>query len=247
MNAREISSMCTIGRHGVPSDFRRNLARREGPGDEIVQDNIEPQPRRHAVRCGRPQIDRTETVSGKSRNASFGIDFRFAVSRHRVKRAGLVDHVFAGLPIVAAGRGKHKPSHPRLFGKLCDTNTGAMIDVIGKTWLEVTKRIVGECRKMQHGIEPLEVGDLYVARVLEDGRHIADGAALRERAACIEIAVETDHVVSGLKQLRCENRADIAAMSSQQNTHCFDTRLFDLGSWNDGCIYRSSTGNSRAR
>jgi hypothetical protein len=64
-----------------------------------------------------------------------------------------------------------------------------MVAVVGEARLEVAERIVGECGKMQDGIDPLEIGDLDVARILENCRHIADDAPLRERAALIEVAV----------------------------------------------------------
>ena len=49
-----------------------------------------------------------------------------------------------------------------------------MIDVIGKLWLDVAQRIVGQSRKMQHSLETFEIIDFDVSRVLADGRHVTD-------------------------------------------------------------------------
>ena len=72
---------------------------------------------------------------------------------------------------------------------------------------------------MQHCVEAGEIVEFDVPRVLADGGNPTDFAALRERAARIEIAVETDHVVSRPNQHRRENRADVAQMSGHQYPH----------------------------
>src|SRR5260370_40001112 len=72
---------------------------------------------------------------------------------------------------------------------------------------------------MQHSIQTDEIGNFDVPRVLEGGRHPADFAAGRKRAARVEIAVKTDHFMSRLNQHRRKNGADVAQMPRYQHTH----------------------------
>ena len=58
-----------------------------------------------------------------------------------------------------------------------------MIDVVGKAGPEIAERIVGERGKMDDRVDALEVGELDVARIFADGRHVGDDAALRKGAA----------------------------------------------------------------
>ena len=105
------------------------------------------------------------------------------------------------------------------LGKLGEAYAGAMIGFVGQARLEVAERIVGERGEMDDAVDASEVRNFGVAGILENGRHVTDDAALRERATLVEIAVETDHVVSGLLQHRRHHRPDVTEMSSQQYAH----------------------------
>src|SRR5947209_5107094 len=94
-----------------------------------------------------------------------------------------------------------------------------MIDVIGKLWLDVAQRIVGQSRKMQHSLETFEIIDFDVSRVLADGRHMTDFPSMGECAARVKIAVKTNHFVSRLNQHRRENCANVAQVSCHQYPH----------------------------
>ncbi len=54
-----------------------------------------------------------------------------------------------------------------------------MIDLIGKSRLQIAKRIVGQGCQMKDPVEPNEVIDIDIASVLADSRHVADFAAGR--------------------------------------------------------------------
>ena len=110
-----------------------------------------------------------------------------------------------------------------------------MIDFVGKAGPEIAERIVGERGKMDDRVDSFEIGELDVARIFPDGRHIGDDAALRKGAALIEIAVEASHLVPGLEQHGGHDGADVAAMSGQQNAHCSNTLLV-LASILDGIL-----------
>ena len=63
--ARLMSSMCTIGRQGRAVALEQHLARGEGPGDEVVEHDVEAQPRRDAVGRGAAQEGGAEGVVGQ--------------------------------------------------------------------------------------------------------------------------------------------------------------------------------------
>ena len=150
---------------------------------------------------------------------AFGIDLGFAVRRDRIERAGLVDHAFAGLAVVAAGRGEDEAADAGLLGEFGDANAGAMIDVVGEVRPQIAERIVRQCGQMQDGVEAGEIVERCVTRVLLDRRHVEDRAAGRERAARIEVGVHSNDVVAGLRQHRRENGADISSMAGHQYAH----------------------------
>jgi hypothetical protein len=97
-----------------------------------------------------------------------------------------------------------------------------MIDVVGKARVQISKRIVGKGGQVNDAIEPGKIRSHGVARILTDGWHVRQAAAGGKGAARIEIAVQANHLMASLNKHRRKNRADIAQMSSHQDTH----RLF---------------------
>jgi hypothetical protein len=72
--------------------------------------------------------------------------------------------------------------------------------VVGEAGIEVAERIVEECGRCKAASTPVKIGELDVARILEDCRQIADDAALLQRAALIEVAVKANHFLPSLGQ-----------------------------------------------
>src|SRR5262249_26301696 len=104
------------------------------------------------------------------------------------------------------------------------------------------ERIIGEGRKMQHGVQSDEIGHFDVTRILADGGHRKDFTAMCECAAFVEIAVKTNHVVSRLNEHRRENSADEAKMPRYQHTHLM--RLLSSSSVQLMNSYQSFVKNS---
>ena len=112
----------------------------DGKGRQIVEDDVEAHARRHAVGGRRPQIDGAESVARQEHDVVLGLDFGIAVRRHRVQRAGLVDHVIARQAVVAARRGKQKALDPGFLREFGDMHAAAMIDVVCDVRVEVAER-----------------------------------------------------------------------------------------------------------
>src|SRR5262249_8679954 len=96
----------------------------------------------------------------------------FAVSRYRIERTGLVDHSFARLAIIAAGGGKHETTDASPLGEFSQTDTCTMVNVVGKPWPQIAKRIVGQGRQMK---DPVKAGKTIcrrITRVLACGWHV---------------------------------------------------------------------------
>ena len=68
--------------------------------------------------------------------------------------------------------------HPRLLRKFRYADASFMIDVISKTWLEIAERVIRKSRKMHYSIEAFEIIDFDISRILVDGRHMTDFAAM---------------------------------------------------------------------
>ena len=87
-------------------------------------------------------------------------------------------------------------------------------------WPQIAERIVGERGQMNHGIDAGKIARRRIARVLADRRHFGNLATGRKCAARIEVAIKAYDLMSGLKQHRRHNCADVAQMSRQQYAHC---------------------------
>ena len=98
-------------------------------------------------------------------------------------------------------------------------HAAAVIDVERYLRIEVSERIVRQSGEMDHRLDALQVALREVAHILHQGWHRHDGAAGFECAALIKVAVAADHLVTGLEQHRHHDRADVAAMPSDQNSH----------------------------
>src|SRR5262245_14227468 len=105
----------------------------EGPGDKIVENNVETHARGDAVGSSRSQIHRAEAVSGEARYVTLGLDFRSSVLGNWIERAGFVNHLLASEPVIAAGRGKYEAPDTGVPGKFCNSHTCTMIDIICQT------------------------------------------------------------------------------------------------------------------
>ena len=147
------------------------------------------------------------------------LDLGIAVRRHRVQRAGLVDHVIARQAVIAARRGKQKALDPGILRKLGHMHAAAMIDGVSDIGVEIAERVVGQRCEVNDGVNASEVFLGGVAHILADMRHHCEVAAGGEGALLIKIAVEADDLVARLQQHGHHHGSDIAKMSGNQYAH----------------------------
>ena len=189
------------------------------PGHEVVQHEIEPDPRADPIGRGGPEIDRAESVAGEFGEALLGPDLADAVGRQRIQRAGLVDEIRAAHPVVRAGGRIDEPLDADCLGQTREAHRSLEIDRVGRVGMEIPERIVREAREMEDRVEPHQVRRLDLADILQDGGHHRHVAAGREGTPLVEIRVETDDLVTGRTQHRREDGSDIAPMPGYENAH----------------------------
>src|SRR5688572_13900271 len=90
--------------------------------------------------------------------------------------------------------------------------------------VNVTERIVGECRQMQHRIKTLTILDGDIAHVFFDIRNSRQ--AFAKRAGAEQIAIHADNLITLREKHGRENGADIAKVTSDENTHKYLSRWF---------------------
>ena len=132
-----MSSICTIGRQGDPSDLRINEPRGDRPGHEVVEHDVESDPRRQAVGGRRTQINGAEAVPGELGNVALRPDLGDAIGRDGVERACFLHHDLAGQAVIAARRGKQETLDPGGLGEPGQTHAGAVIDAVGVSGLRL--------------------------------------------------------------------------------------------------------------
>ena len=192
---------------------------RHCPGDKIVQHDVEAHARRDAVSRRGPQEHRTEAVAGERGDIALRPDFRLAIRRHRVERAGLVDHLLAGFAVIRAGRRHYEARHARLLRHPCQMDAAAVIDAEGDVRIDVAQGIVRQRREVDDGVDARQIGARHVANVLPEHGHIGNPAAGLIGAALVKVAVAADDLVARLQEHRHHHRSDIAKMAGHQDFH----------------------------
>ena len=204
-------------------------------GDEVVEHDVEPQPRRYAIGRSRAEEDGAEAVAREARNVPLRPDLRLAIGGDGIERSRLVDQVLAGTAVVAARGREHESLDAGLLGERGDAHAGVMVDGVGRLRIEIAQRIIGQGRQMQDGIDALEVRrpqrPAHPCGSTAPGYFAAGGIG----AAAEEIAVVADDAMAGPQHHRRHDRADIAEMPRHHDTHCdnpFANNAFPAGGLN---------------
>jgi hypothetical protein len=124
-----------------------------------------------------------------------------------------------GGAVVGAGRTEDPAFDPGLTGAVGELHRSPPVDVVGQLRIQVAQGVVGQRRQVAYGVDPLQVGHLDVAQVLDDLGHRSDGALVTEGAPSVQVGVIADHLVSFPQQQPCQHHADVAPMAGHQHTH----------------------------
>jgi hypothetical protein len=194
-------------------------------GDQIIQNDIETQPRRNAISRGIPHERRAETIIRHLGKVSLNKHFRFCVGSYGAESRRLVVEEIARRAIRAARGRKNKPARTcrlRRFGQL---DRSEMIYVVGDPRVQVAERIVGERCKMENTIKAREIFRRDVAQVFSHLGYFCRRFA--EVAARKQVRVQADYFVSRSLQHRSRNGADIAFMPRKQYLHWNESPTID--------------------
>ena len=192
---RDRSRTWTSGRHERPSDSSRTAAGRVRPAGEVVEDDVEAEPRRDAVDRRVAHRDDREPVASERREALLRAHLGLGVGGQRLERRPLVEQVVRSRRAVhRAGRREDEPPDAGGLGLSCDAQRRVEVDVVGPLLVEVADRIVGERRQVDDRVEPLEVRGRHVANVAMHGHDRPEVAP--EVAPAVEARVEPDDVVA---------------------------------------------------
>src|SRR6185436_20570918 len=102
--------------------LEEDLAGGEGPGDEVVEHDVEAETGGDPVGGGAPQESRAEGAVGQPGHVALCTHLRLAVRGDRVEVRVFVDGRVAGRAVVAARRGEHEAAHSRLAGEAGQAN-----------------------------------------------------------------------------------------------------------------------------
>src|SRR6266851_1097471 len=195
--------------------LEQDLAGGERPGYEVVEHDVEAEPRRNAIGGGAAQEGGCEGFVGEPGDVALGEHLGFAVSRDRVELGVLAHRRVSGSSVVAAGRGEHEAAYPDFLGERGEADRGAVVDVEGELRVEIAEGIVGERREVRDRIDPLEIPGFERAHVLRDRPDgVGPGA---EGRSPVEVCVDADHLVARGDHHRRHHGADVSPASRDQD------------------------------
>lgn len=166
-----------------------------GPGHQVVQHDVDPQPRRHAVGGRVAEVGGREVVVGHLRQGRFHRYLGHRVGGHRVERSGLVEGRLPRRPVGRAGGREEEPAHPGLLSDLGQADGGHRVDLVREVGVDVAERVVRQPGEMEDGFDPLEVGDRDIAQIAAD-RGGRNHGIVTESLLLEPTTIESDHVVS---------------------------------------------------
>jgi len=153
---------------------------RESPGREIVEHEIEAQPRRHAVGGGVAEKRRAEVIVGQLGE----IPFDAHLPRSRTRSWG------AARPSRPPGRRRPSrnccrrksrgPRDTRFPGEPGEADRRRVVDVVGDRRVQVAQRIIRQRRQVDHRVEALDVS--------APGHRGDQGATLERLGAALTVA-----------------------------------------------------------
>src|SRR5690348_7816863 len=194
-----------------------NLPRGKGPRRQVIQYEVEAESRRNAIGGGGSQEGRAEAIVGHGSERPLDVDLRLSIWRYRVEGGFLVKKVRSRCAVIATRRRIKEALHPGALGQLRKFHRSQAIHLFGETGTIVSKRIIGQTRKMYDGVKSGDIVDFDVTDIFLDRGHY--GGSIDEIAGSIEVCIKTRHDVPAFQKPRRQNRADIASMTGDQNLH----------------------------
>ena len=194
-----------------------HLSAGEGRAGQVVDHDVGAQAWRRAVRGRVAQVGRAEVVVGEPRDGPLGPDLALAVGRHGVQRALLGHRGVAGGSVERARGREQEPGDARGLGDLRHVEGTLGVDGVRRLRVQVPDRVVGDGSQVHHRVEPGQVVRGLVADVTR-ARLVARGLRA-EVAAVVPPGVEAHDLVPGGDEVRDENRADVAAVTVDENAH----------------------------
>ncbi len=167
------------------------------PAGEVVEHDVEPQPRRDAVDGRVPHRDDDEVVVGERPRAP---PPPAPSTRRRPSAGGAARSRRAGRPFrtrrtSSTTTRRRSASTPASFAARATPKRRVEVDVVRPLLVEVADRVVRQRRQVDDRVEPLEVRRRHVADVASH----ASGSRARsvaEVASLVEARVEPDDVVA---------------------------------------------------
>src|SRR5437870_3285719 len=194
----------------------------DGAAEKVVDDEVDAQHRRMAVRSRVAQIGRREVGVGQRRDARFGHDLRLRVYRDRVERVLLAERAAFGPAVDRAARREQEARHTGCLGGTRQGDRASGVDRTGDFRVEIAHRVVGDRGEVHHAIKAVEVSRAQRSHITLDFairlRHRLP-AATRE-----QVEVAASDIVPGLLQKPNQMGADIAAMAGNQDLHLTSPR-----------------------
>ena len=201
------------GRHGLPSDCSRTL-----PWVNAVPVRLfttMSARSRARIRTVAFRDSGAEVVVGELGEALLSHRLAFAVRRHRVESAGLVNRLVASRAIERARR--RESEDPSYLGHLRHVNCAVRVHTVGGLRIQVTDRVVGDRCEVNDGVEPFDVFRRHITNV-PSPLFIACRLGA-EVASVVPADVEADDLVAGCSQEWDEYRANVAAVASDEHPH----------------------------
>ena len=128
----------------------------------------------------------------------------------------LVDVFVGGDAIDAARRRVDEPRDAGRLGERREMDGSLVVDVVGDLRRQLTDRVVGELRHVDHRVESGDVGRLEIADVAAHGQGQPIWSRV-EPSPPVVAAVDADHVVAALHEVGREQRADVAVASGDEH------------------------------
>ena len=205
------------GTPGRAVTFYVNAAGGVGPGDEIVEDDVQTESRGNAIGGGAAEIGGREILVGERGEIAFDEDFRFRVGSDGIEDGRFVVHGFAAGTVGAAGRKKNEAAHACGLAEFGEAHGSQVIDLVGELRIEVAERVVGERGEMDDGVKTFQVVEGEIAHVLADAGNFFSGRS--KITSGEEIGIEADDIVPRGLHEGTGYGTDVAFMASKENFH----------------------------
>ena len=194
-----------------------DLAVDERRREQVVDDEVDAEHGRVAVRGRVAEEHRCEAVAGEPADRGLGLDLRLRVGGERVQLGVLVEVERRALAVDGAAAGEEEARHAGLLREPGEPDRGVPVHGQGQRRVDVAHRVVRDRGEVHDGVVALEVVRGERAHVL---RELPVGGGERLPAAALEEAdVAAGDVVAGGLEDRGQVRADVAAVAGDEDLH----------------------------